>query len=163
MYLKYKCICCQLFLALAFAGSNSAFGQDDWNWVYPNSKRHTEATDAESSSPVVSVRSTEDSVKKVVTFYAGQSGIDKDWSFLDKEFPPTKQAPIGFLFQEDSEKKTAVRVSVLHDLRPEVANVSFVVFRKGAVDTVSISRGAKESKTWIQIHSHASAVEKPKR
>ena len=138
------------------------FADDDSHWNYPNSSQHTKAGPEGLEKPLlgnelVNVRSTDDSIKKVVAFYATQCGIEAaNWSFLKSDFPSTEKPAIGFLASAGKTPNGSVRVSVLHDLRPTVAHISFtVVSQKGYVDTISITRGATETKTWIQIHRHS--------
>ena len=138
------------------------FADDDSHWNYPNSSQRTKAGPEGLEKPLlgnelVNVRSTDDSIKKVVAFYATQCGIEAaNWSFLKSDFPSTEKPAIGFLASAGKTPNGSVRVSVLHDLRPTVAHISFtVVSQKGYVDTISITRGATETKTWIQIHRHS--------
>lgn len=140
----------------------SCFADGDSHWNYPNSTQHTKAgpeglNNPSPNSELVVVRSTNDSVKKVVAFYATQCGIDAaNWTFLRSDFPTKRKAAVGFLAGSGKTSDGEVRVSVLHDLRPAVAHVSFtVVSLKGSVDTISITRGANETETWIQIHQHS--------
>ena len=142
----------------------SCFAEDGSHWIYPNSTLHTKAGPEGLDKPLpnnelVDVRSTDDSVKKVVAFYANQCGIDAaNWSFLESDFPSIKKSAIGYLAGSGKTPNGDVRVTVLHDLRPTLAHVSFtVVSETGCVDTISITRGESETKTWVQIHRHTIA------
>lgn len=146
-----------LFLATPFVRS----ADSDSMWIYPNSKLRTMAGPGKESASTwpgesIDVRSTPDSIAKVVAYYVKQSGFEpSNWEVLGREFPYPKQLPVGFWIGPGQTSSGAARVSITHDLRPAVAQVTiFVVPESGPIVSISMTRGKDETETWIQIHQH---------
>jgi len=130
-------------------------------WIYPESKLRTKVGPAKESASVwpnesIQVRSTQDSIAKVVAYYVKQSGFEPlNWKILGREFPYSKQLPVGFWIGPGKTSVGNSRVSITHDLRPSVAQVTFLVIpESGTITSISITRGKNEAETWIQVHQH---------
>ena len=150
------------FVSIAvFVLATNSVQAEESGWTYPQSKLHTKAgSEAQTAgwpNETVDVRSTEDSVKKVVAYYVKQSGLESpNWEYLGREFPSPKQSPVGCWIGQGKTGGNAARVSITQDFRPDVAQVTFlVVAESGNITAISITRGKNEDQTWIQVHGSA--------
>jgi hypothetical protein len=148
-------------LGLAFATSSVQSAELLTTWVYPSSQLAAKGgpdnnTSSFTQSESFDVRSSDDAIRKVVAYYVRRSGFEPpNWKILGKEFPYPDHLPVGFWMGPGEVDDVPARVSITHDLRPDVAHVSFlIVTEAGALTSISITRGKNEDKTWIQIHQH---------
>lgn len=151
-YVACYCIAC--------SSAQSAESASSWN--YPGSKLRAEAGPSEAApnprwpNESIQIRSTADSVAKVVAYYVDQSGFQPpNWKILGREFPDSQHLPAGFWIGPGKTSEGPARVSIIHDLRPEVAQVTFLVISDtGVMRSISVTRSKREDATWIQVHEH---------
>ena len=148
-------------LGLAFANSLVQAAESSTTWVYPSSQLAVKGgpdknTSSFTQSESFDVRSSNDPIRKVVAYYVRQSGFEPpNWKILGRDFPYPDHLPVGFWMGPGEVDDVPARVSITHDLRPDVAHVSFlIVTEAGALNSISITRGKGEDKTWIQIHKY---------
>ena len=154
-----------LSVAVFVLAPNSVRAEES-TWIYPQSKLRTKAGSGEKSTAwpneSIDVRSTEDAIGKVVAYYVTQSGFEPpNRKILQRDFPYPNQLPVSFWMGPGKSAKSVVRVTLTHDLRPDVAQVTFlVVADSGEITSVSITRGKNEDQTWIQLHRHSLKAER---
>ena len=150
---------CAAIAVLGLATCSVQSAESSIAWVYPNSRLATKGGTDKNPSPFTQsesfhVRSSDDPIRKVVTYYVRRSGFEPpNWRVLGREFPYPDHLPVGFWMGPGEVDDVPARVSITHDLRPDVAHVSFlIVTEAGTLTSISITRGKDEDKTWIQIH-----------
>ncbi|WP_182870177.1 hypothetical protein [Stieleria mannarensis] len=150
-----------LFSVIGFALATNAGHAEDSAWIYPQSKLLSKAgpegENAAWPNESIDVRSTDDTIEKVVAYYVKHSGFEPpNWKILGREFPHQTKLPVGFWIGPGKTKTSAARVTITHHLRSDLAHVTFlVVAEAGEITSISVTRGKNEDQTWIQVHEHS--------
>lgn len=101
------------------------------------------------------LNTTQDSFKQVVQFYCQQAGFTPPtWSILGRDFPGDKiQMPGRWQGMGKLPTGERTRIALIHDIRSDVAQATFLVTNldAGSNVCVSVSRAKDEPTTTIHI------------
>ncbi len=133
-------------------------GEKAWKrWAYPNATPYKVSHSLSSGSSVLvdeGQYSTIAPFHEVVRFYVERSGLEPpNWSILGRKFPgDTVNIPGSW-----SKWGKTEAVTLHHHIRSDSASAGLMVtdFSGGETVSVSISRGLKDDKTFIQVTRHA--------
>lgn len=164
VHAELKRVVLTLSIFLTTSAGASAAGQADRRetndalkpWAYPNAtpSEVAHATGTGRTYCDTGQYSTADPFHEVVRFYVQRSGFEPpNWQILGRKFPgDTINMPASWSKWGGTEA-----VTVLHHIRPDSASAGLLVtdFSSGVSVSVSISRGLKDERTFIQVARQA--------